>query len=348
MVVNRDNSDKRMNTEIRRVQKTGASTLTVSLPKDWADLSGLKPGDQVAMAVQADGTIVLDPRSDRRKEAVKKEIWTDGGESAEHLKRKLIGAYLAGFNVIEVRSKERMDLETKRAARDFARMVIGPEVIEETANSIVLHDLSDPVELPQKKCVRRMHLIVDTMHRDAMIAYAQGDLELANDVIERDQDVDRLYWMTYKQYNLIQKDRSLAERVGVDIHESMSLMLVARLIERIGDHAEKIAKHALGSGKRGPAAEVGAIEKLSQEALVLLTKAMESYFLGDIGSANDIIDKAEGLVHKAEGLLPDLQAHNGKGAVSSSSVLDSVIRTIMYATDIAELAINESMRSEEK
>jgi len=29
-------------------------------------------------------------------------------------------------------------------------------------------------------------------------------------------------------------------------------------------------------------------------------------------------------------------------------VLDSVIRTIMYATDIAELAINESMRSGEK
>ena len=70
-----------MNTEVRRVQKTGASTLTVSLPKDWVDSSGLKAGDQVSMAVQLDGTILLDTNMDRRKETLKKEIWTDVEES---------------------------------------------------------------------------------------------------------------------------------------------------------------------------------------------------------------------------------------------------------------------------
>lgn len=337
---------KRM--ESRKVQKTGLSTLTVSLPKEWVSMINLKPGDQVDLEIMPDGSLNVGPKEHKKREPLRKLIQLESGDSTDHLVRKLIGVYLAGFTIMEVRSKERMDLEIKRAARDFARMVIGPEVIEETANSIVLHDLSDPVELPQKKCVRRMHLIVDTMHRDAMIAYSQGDRDLANDVIERDQDVDRLYWMTYKQYNLIQKDRSLAERVGVDIHESMSLMMLARLIERIGDHAEKIAKHALNLGKKGASTEMGAIEKISQEALVMLTKAMESYFLRDIGSANDIIDRGENLAHKAEDLMPELQSYNGKGAVSNSSVLDSVIRTIMYATDIAELAINESMRSEQK
>jgi len=334
---------KRM--ESRKVQKTGLSTLTVSLPKEWVSTINLKPGDQVDLEIMPDGSLRVGPKEHKKREPLRKLIQLESDDSTDHLVRKLIGVYLAGFTIIEVRSKERMDLEIKRAARDFARMVIGPEVIEETANSIVLHDLCDPVELPQRKCVRRMHLIVDTMHRDAMIAYTQGDRELANDVIERDQDVDRLYWMTYKQYNLIQKDRSLAERVGVDIHESMSLMMLARLIERIGDHAEKIAKHALNLSKKGASTEMGAIEKISQEALVMLTKAMESYFLRDIGSANDIIDRGDNLAHKAEDLIPELQSYNGKGAVSNSSVLDSVIRTIMYATDIAELAINESMRS---
>ncbi len=338
----------RKNVETRKVQKTGLSTITVSLPKEWVGSHGLKAGDQVDLEVMSDGTLSIGPPERKRKEVLRKLIQLDSSDSTDHLLRKLIGAYLAGFNIIEVRSKDRMDLEFKRAARDFARMVIGPEIIEETANSIVLHDLSDPVELPQKKCVRRMHLIVDTMHRDAVSAFMEGDHELANDVIERDQDVDRLYWMTYKQYNLIQKDRSLAERVGVDIHESMSLMLMARLIERIGDHAEKIAKHAMGVGKKGTGAEVVAIEKVSEEALVLLTKAVDSYFSKDMDGANDIIDKAEVLVHQAEGILPELQGHNSKGAVSSSSVLDSVVRTIMYATDIAELAINEAMRAEIK
>ena len=67
-------------------------------------------------------------------------------------------------------------MRCKHAIKDFSRLVIGPEVIEETANSIVLHDLSDPVELPQEKCVRRMHLIVNSMHSDAVEALASMDV----------------------------------------------------------------------------------------------------------------------------------------------------------------------------
>ncbi len=339
--------NKRM--ESRKVQKTGLSTITVSLPKEWVISNNLKAGDQVNLEIMPDGSLIIDPKERRRKEPQKRTINIDTKDTTDHLVRRLIGAYLAGYNIIEVRSKERIDLEVKRAVRDFARLVIGPEVIEETANSVVLHDLSDPVELPQKKCVRRMHLIVDTMHRDAMTASASGDRELADDVIERDQDVDRLYWMTFKQYNLIQKDRSLADKVGVDIHESMSLLLVARIVERIGDHAEKIAKHVLTlTSRNGARPEMTAVSKISQEGLELLTKAIESYFLRDIEVANDTIDRSEALARRVESMVPELQAHGEKGAVTMASVMESLFRTIMYATDIAELAINESMRDERK
>ena len=346
MVVNRDNSDKRMNTEIRRVQKTGASTLTVSLPKDWADLSGLKPGDQVAMAVQADGTIVLDPRSDRRKEAVKKEIWTDGGESAEHLKRKLIGAYLAGFNVIEVRSKERMEPEAKGAIREFSRLAIGPEVVEETANSVLLHDLSDPVELPQEKCVRRMHLIVRAMHADAIEALCQEDKGLAEDVIDRDTDVDRLYWMAVKQNTLIARDRRLGERIGQDIFGSNDLMLVARGVERIGDHAVRIARNALLSAEdaeRLPAADD--IRKMSAACVRVLDEGVEALFRRDIEQANAVIDEGMDVVRRCERFGKEVQVRDSREAIITHMVLDSIIRSTMYAVDIAEIAINGSMRS---
>lgn len=331
--------------ESRKLQKTGLSTITVSLPKDWAASNNLKAGDQVNLEVMADGSLSIDPKERKRREPVRKVVIVEKDDTPEHLSRKLIGAYLAGFNVIEVRSKERMDLETKHAVKDFARLVIGPEVIEETANTLIMHDLSDPVELPQKKCVRRMHLIVDSMHRDAITAFIEGDGNLAKDVIDRDQDVDRLYWMTVKQFNLIQADRSLAERIGIDIYESMSLMLVARMMERIGDHAEKIARHALEvEGKKESERDLGKIVKLSKDALDTLRASIEGYFLRDISASNATIDHAEELVRQADHLFPELQALSGKGAVTKTSVLDSVVRTMMYSTDIAELAINEGMR----
>jgi phosphate uptake regulator len=337
-----------MSVDIRKIQKTGASTMTVSLPKDWIDSQGLKPGDPVGMQMMPDGTIIVDPRSDRKKEPSRKSIRIEKEESEEHLTRKLIGAYLAGFNIIEVRSKDRIDHDIKHAIKDFARMVIGPEVIEETSNSVILHDLSDPVELPQEKCVRRMHLIVNSMHKDAMEALRDGDVEMAHDIADRDTDVDRLYWMAVKQYNLIIKDRKLGERIGVDIYEGMNLMLVARMVERIGDHAEKIAKNAIiAAGAKVKMDELGSIMGLSAKSLEVLERSIEAFFLKDIKSANAAIDAGDSLVANLEKLSTEIRMPSNKAAVVATNVIDSLIRTTMYAMDISEIAINGAMNKKE-
>jgi phosphate uptake regulator len=335
--------------EIRRIQKTGASTMTISLPKDWIRSNSIKPGDSLAIRVMADGTISIDPKMDRAKPESRKVIWVEADESKEHLTRKLIGAYLAGYNIIEVRSKDRLDLELKHAVKEISRMVIGPEVIEETSNTVVLHDLSDPVELPQEKCVRRMHLIVGSMHKDAIIALRESDSALAKDVIDRDADVDRLYWMAVKQYNMILKDRKLSEKIGVDIFEGMNLMLVARGIERIGDHAEKIANNTIiaidANVKISNQDEIG---KLSESAIALLDKAMEAFFLKDIDSANQIIDKGSELVQRGQELNTTTRMPANVAALVKTFVIDSINRTTMLAMDIAEIAINAAMRMDDE
>ncbi len=334
-----------MELEIRRVQKTGASTMTVSLPKAWVIGNSIQPGDPVAVTVLPDGTISIDPRMKKDKVDSKKVIWVEGDEPKEHLTRKLIGAYLAGYNIIEVRSKDRLELELKHAVKEISRMVIGPEVIEETSNTIIMHDLSDPVELPQEKCVRRMHLIVNSMHKDAIMALQTSDAALAKDVIDRDQDVDRLYWMAVKQYNMILKDRKLSDKIGVDVFEGMNLMLVARQVERIGDHAEKIANNAIIAIK----AKVGIsnqeeIGKLSASAISLLERAMEAFFLKDIDAANKIIDQGTELVQRGQDLNMSTRMPANVAAMVKTFVIDSITRTAMIAMDIAEIAINGAMR----
>jgi len=336
-----------MELEVRRVQKTGSSTMTVSLPKDWVESSSIKPGDPVAVKVMPDGTVCIDPRMTQDKADNKKVLWVDADEQKEHLTRKLIGAYLAGYNIIEVRSKDRLDLDLKHAVKDISRMLIGPEVIEETSNTVILHDLSDPVELPQEKCVRRMHLIVTSMHRDAMLALEQLDEAMAKDVMDRDADVDRLYWMAVKQYNLIMTDRRLSERIGVDIYGGMTFMLVARGIERIGDHAEKIARNVLQAietkAKLGNVHDVG---DLSARSLSVLDRSMEAFFRRDVAGANIVIDEAEKLVQELQDRTVGMRLPTNLAAVTMTSVLDSILRTTMYATDICEIAINAAMREE--
>lgn len=335
--------------EIRRIQKTGASTMTVSLPKEWVDQQGLRPGDPVSMIALPDGTICVDPKTDRKKEAAHQVIWIEPDVPKEHVTRMIIGAYLAGYNIIEIRSKVRLDAETKHAIKDLSKLIIGPEVIEETASSIVMHDLSDPVELPQEKCVRRMHLIISSMHKDAMDSLNPLDIDMAHDVVERDADVDRLYWMAVKQYNLIMSDRRLSEKIGVDIYSGMNLMLVARGIERIGDHAEKIAKNVILAGEQEIKLErAEELRKVGAAGLNVLDRSMESFFLKNIKNANAAIDLGEEVVKRCEALSSEIRSKHTPSAIISTSIIESVVRLTGYAIDISEIAINRAMHEDMK
>lgn len=330
---------------VRKIQKTGLSTLTISLPKDWANERGLKAGDSVSVKTLPDGTLSIDPTMERKERQSRKTFIIDKSEPADHLIRKLIGAYLAGHDIIEVKSIERIPLELKRTVKEFSRMVIGPEVIEETSDAIVLHDLSDPTELPQQKCVKRMHLIVDSMHSDAIIAFESKDTSLARDVIDRDSEVDRLYWMVTKQYNMMIEDRNLAERIGVDAYEGISYVLLARVLERIGDHAERIAKSTLTiTSARKLTGKNEEIAGISSSSLKILKESMDAFFAWDIEAANMAIDRGNVLVQDCESLRTKIRASSGMEAVVRTTVLDSIMRTAMLAMDIAEIAINGAMR----
>jgi len=122
-------------------------------------------------------------------------------------------------------------------------------------------------------------------------------------------------------------------------------MLFARGIERIGDHAEKIANNALTLAKSGNKIhDLKEIADLSGKAIKTLDMAMQAFFLKDIASANDIIDEGDRLVQHCQDLGGNARPPANVSTVVRTSVLDSIIRTTMYAMDIAEVAINGAMR----
>jgi len=77
----------------------------------------------------------------------------------------------------------------------------------------------------------------------------------------------------------------------------------------------------------------------------ILSRAIDSFFNGNIDTANPAIDEARELVVVGEELFPHLRGKGGTGTMSRTAVMDSLLRTIMYSTDIAEIAINDAMRN---
>src|SRR5271169_1448623 len=129
--------------EGRKLQLAGGSTYVISLPKRWVTHAGLKAGDTLFVDTEADGAISVRSQA-ATKPAVRRKVFEEKGEEArEHLLRKLIGAYISGYGLIEIRFTGDRGPFVRRVARDFCRLVVGPEVVEESQNALTIQDLSD-------------------------------------------------------------------------------------------------------------------------------------------------------------------------------------------------------------
>ncbi len=332
---------RRTDMEGRKLQLTGGSTYVVSLPKRWVVDAGLKAGDTVFLETSTDGSVNIRPRPAEKAAPRKKVFDEKEGEVRDHLLRKLIGAYISGFGLIEIRFKPETAPFVRRVARDFCRLVIGPEIIEETRSSIGIQDLSDPTELSSEKCLRRMHLTVRAMLEDAIQSLKDRDVALSRDVAQRDQDVDRLYWMVAKQYHLAHTaPPGTVERPsesGIHAHR-----LVAKLLERVGDHAERIAStyEVLVGEKELDPKLVKELEAANVSATAILDKAFSALMSGDIDAANEAIDAHAHHQKLIDALSHHVSSKKGEELLALGTIVDSLSRTAGYATDIAEQAIN--------
>ncbi len=328
--------------ETRKVQITGGSTYIVSLPKDWVKQKDIEAGDSLVLSVRKDGSISVSPEREYEKKANIKELDVTS-KNPNSLMRELIGTYISGYTKIDLRSEGNIKPELRRVIMDFTRMVIGPEVIEESDSRVLLKDLIDPSEFSQKKGLRRMYLIVKKMYQNAILSFKENHSDLPKEIINRDRDVDRLFWMITKHYNMLLSNPRLIETLDITIEKSLSFMLVSRSLERIGDHGVRIAENVieLENGFDGPIKDK--ILEESEMALEILEKSVEAFFDEDLEGLNEAIEMRNDLLEKNDELMTQIKQEKKENVTPLSYIIESISRTGSYATDISEIGINYLM-----
>ncbi|MCJ2520494.1 MAG: phosphate uptake regulator PhoU [Candidatus Thermoplasmatota archaeon] len=332
--------------EARKVQITGGSTYTVSLPKHWAKSMNLKQGDMIFFE-PLENALILRTEQREKKEPRTKVLHIEKGERREHVVRKLIGAYVTGYQFIELRFGSSEAATARRAAREFSRMVIGAEVVEETGGRVLIQDLANPMELSPDKCLRRMYMTVRSMAEDSIVALKAADPTRAEDVPPRDQDVDRLYWMVAKQYHLAVTDPSYMVTYSLrgKLHHFRT---VAKLLERVGDHAEKIALAVIQlEGEDQDDTFLAKVDGAVHLALGILEKAFTALMAENMDMANEALDAWETLYLTVEELTQEVSGAPGPRLLPLATIMDSISRIGGYASDIAEVAINNVISQEE-
>jgi len=87
--------------------------------------------------------------------------------------------------------------------------------------------------------LRRMAKEVERMLKDALDAYVARDAELAQDVIDRDIEVDQMYNALFREFLTFMMEDPR------NITACMHLHFIAKNIERMGDHVTSIAEQVV-------------------------------------------------------------------------------------------------------
>lgn len=328
---------------VRRIQFTGRSSYIVSLPKSWVLARGLKERSQVVIEERGDFIIIKPFKAlETSNQAEMVAIIETSTSSPESLARRVIAAYIMGYDKIVVRGY--IDPAVRNTIRDVAlRKLPGVEITNESDREMVLQVLLDYRSIPLNSAIERLVKLTSSVLRDACSALSRVDVALANEIIREDDSIDRVYFYTVRLINYMAMGRGeLTSDIGpVDLITYRSL---GKLVERIGDHVINIAKNIVELSEVRP--ELKEASQICAYVHGIFNKATTAFFSKSPVVVDDVAVEVEVLKARERSLLERaLKTLSTRDLVALRLILESIRRIAEYSKDIAELALDLGISS---
>ncbi len=320
--------------EIRKLQRTGGASLTVTLPSKWVKGLMLEDKSLVAIAVDSQNSLVIQPSS-VKKSLLRSSLSLDG-LSAVMLTRELIAHYISGVDEIIIYCKKILP-EQRTQVRELCSELIGFELLDESSEKIVLKNVFDPSKFSMSQNIEKMFLITKSMLEDAYKALAQQDLMLAKDVVNRDSEVDKFQIAITRQlYTCIRKD-IVMEEIGLTEIDLFFYQNIATQLERIADHTVKIAKTVATSEIAGTPIRTSSaiISYLAQ----LLLDSHEMVERLNMGNAHKIFEMSQ----EIENQIYSKKTRKHTTSFAWDVLEDSLDRIRGYIMNMAEITIDQAV-----
>jgi len=314
----------------------------------------LKAGDPVTIIREANNSLSIVPnavRSSRSTNEVTAVMLQY--ESGNSLKRKVVSMYLAGYNIVHLKSKAgRISPAQRDAVREVVRRnLVGTEIIADASDLITIQVLLNLPELSVNTAVRRMFLISTAMHKDAMASLAEQSHDLARTILKSDDEVDRFSLYILRNLVMATKNERMLHEIGLKgPSDSLSYRVAVRSIERVADHAAGIAAKRLKITEKIPKEVFQKLDKMSGVSLALLNDSVEAFLRRNYYLADSIVDKTESIRSLENEIIILLDKEKTSSSTLHEStnvyiklILEDIRRTAEHASDIAEAAMNETV-----
>ncbi len=312
--------------EIRKIQKTGGSTLVVSLPKVWCQNFDLKVGSKVMLNYNDKGGIMMEP-FEKSQTSTGAVVDIKKNADMENEMRMLISKYIQGVKRINIRSEDKKAMDD--VIHRFLEFTIGFEIIDEKTNEATLEDLISLPMLTFEKGMRRMVTLVRSIVTESI-----SDEKIPLDyILQKEDEVDKFNIYIQRLFSQSLKDYSVLQLNKISSSEALSYLLVSRALERIADHGLRIYS-LLGQKKLNNSD----LKNYIKSATEIMNRSMEYFFKKDVLSANLEISKKEYFKSERDNINRSLR---GKAdGIRLAEILEDAERIALYSTDICELIMD--------
>ncbi len=319
---------------IRTLQQTGGksgSSFLIILPKDWVVRQKLSKGDPVVVAEREDGCLIIDPRLPKAG-----ETRSTTAELEYNLRWEITSRYLLGYDEIRIVSKEPITNVQRDELKQVIKRFVALEITEEDDHQIILRCLVDPATLPVSTVMRRMNQIASRMIIDSLNVYIEGSQEGAEEVIQRDEDVDRLFFLIVRELRSAVQYPRMSEVMKITPVEALDYRLAAQYIERIADLAVDIAQRVAEPLDKKLVKKLQLIGDTVKE---MLSDSVNNLFKFNSKRVTKVIEAERWLIQETAKLRQDILTSLNGQPQTQLYVVDSLLRMGEAAKDITDLAL---------
>lgn len=332
--------------ETRKVQQVGGGTYTVSIPIGWAEEHAIEAGEPVHLYSHMDGSLVLRYREKDHCElaAATIQLESDSPAAAE---RTIEAAYTAGFKRITLTAADEFTDDQTHAIDEAVRALSGVDIAEQTPTQTIIKALLDARNVSIQQSLRQLQFVALSMHEAASTAFA-GETTETEYIFQRDDEADRIFQLIHRHFNRSLVAFEALNQLDVTRQQLCEYFRTARQLERVADHAAKMAgvverMRTECSIEQSVLAEVAA---LAADARAVVETASDAVLnQATATEAHAALDRRDEVITSAADIDEGLRERPPEGAYLLTRVLDSIVRTAKYGGNIATIAIQRSIET---
>lgn len=227
--------------DYRKLIKFGGNSYVISLPTKWIKENKIKKGDLVNVE-REDSILHVSPHMIKRERETISEMTIDLDKikTEKDLRPHLTAAYINGYDQITIIGKDLTKYAPK--IRELIKNFIALEIIEQTAQKIILKEFVDLQEASLQEVVRRIDRIIISMTEDAE-KHLLGEGDFVDILKQKDTDISRLYHYVFRAIKCSLKPEQRAiKKLSVD--DILYYWELTTFLERVANQIKRIPRYA--------------------------------------------------------------------------------------------------------